>query len=134
MLPTIGTVLGAEVIRDGGSLGAFFVGTDSVEYWLFFGVITVETSPGYRQAKGYEDPVVIDRLVGTHTSIPWQHALILLGQMLPLLKVQADIAVAESMIELAQNSGVPTSRVIAQYSFLQGPRKVRQFSPDVPRA
>jgi hypothetical protein len=32
MLPSIGTVVGAEVIRDGGSLGAFFVGTDSVDY------------------------------------------------------------------------------------------------------
>jgi hypothetical protein len=134
MLPSIGTVLGAEVIRDGGSLGAFFVGTDSVDYWLFFGVIIVETSPGYCQAKGYADPVIIDRLIGTRISISWQHAQMLLGQMLPLLKEEAHRLVAESMTEIAENAGVPTARVIAQYSFLRGPRKVHQISGDVSKA
>jgi hypothetical protein len=94
----------------------------------------IETSPGYCQAKGYADPVIIDKLVGTRISISWQYALILLGQMLPLLKEESHRLVAESMAEISQNAGVPTARVIAQYSFLRGPRKVHQISGDFSKA
>jgi hypothetical protein len=124
MLPTLATVLGAECIRDGGSLGAFFVGSDSVEYWLFFKINLIDAAPGYREAKGYEAPVIIDRLVGTNISVSWDHAGALLNEMMPLFREEQHRTVAASMIELTKTAGRLTPGVIAQFECLQGPRKV----------
>jgi hypothetical protein len=122
MLPTIGTALGAELVRDGGSLAAFFVGVDGVEYRLFFGVVVVDSAPGYREATGYSVPVIIKRLVGTNTSVSWDHARVLLAEMLPLLRESRHRAVAESMLEVAKNDGKLTPGVVAQFEVLQVPK------------
>jgi hypothetical protein len=119
MLPTIATVLGAERIRDGGSLGAFFVGSDSAEYWLFFKIILVDVTPGYCEAKGYDAPVIIDRLVGTNISVSWDHADALLSEMIPLLREEQHRTVAASMVEIAS---------------LQGPRKIHRLGDGTAKA
>jgi hypothetical protein len=111
MLPTIATVLGAERIRDGGSLGAFFVGSDSVEYWLFLKIVLLEVAPGHREVKGYESPVIIDRLVGTRTSVSWDHARAILHEIVPLLREEKERTVAALMIDITRISGNLTSSV-----------------------
>jgi hypothetical protein len=128
VLPTIGTVLGAELIRDGGSLCSSFVGTDSVTYWLFFKLVIVDTSPGYREAKHYSTPVVVDRLSGISMSISWDHAKAMLHEFASLLSEPTYLEAVNSMLDVAQNEGQITANVRAKYECLQGPR--RWFSAD----
>jgi hypothetical protein len=123
VLPTIGTVLSAELIRDGGSLCASFVGTDSASYWLFFKLVIVDTSPGYREAKHYATPVIGDRLSGTSISITWDHAKAMLSEISSLLSKPTHHEAVDSMLDIAQNEGQITANVRAKYECLQGPRR-----------
>ena len=123
MLPTIGTALSAELIRDGGSLCASFLGADSATYWLLFKLIIVDTSPGYREAKHYATPVILDRLSGTSVSITWDHAKAMLGEISSLLSKQTHHEAVDSMLDIAQNEGQITANVRAKYECLQGPRR-----------
>jgi hypothetical protein len=123
MLPPIGLAIGAELIRDGGSLGAQFLGSDGVEYRLFFPIILVDSSPGYHEAKGYSPPVLIDRLAGTSVSLSWERARVLLNQMIPLLRELKHQDVADCMLDVAKSAGSLTPKAIAQFECLRGPKK-----------
>jgi len=105
MLPSIALLRSVEMIRDGGSLAAIFQGANGGEYWLFLEVRLRELPTGEAERLGYEEPVVVERLTGVTTGISWQHAKILLGQMRPLLREEADRRWLEVMYECTQTNG-----------------------------
>ena len=81
MIPAIGLVLNVEMIRDGGSLAATFLGSNGAEYWLLFKVKAGCSLPTAGDPLSYEEPVVLERQPGIAVQISWEHARILLNQI-----------------------------------------------------
>jgi len=90
MLPSIARADSVEMLRDGGSLCAAFVGADSCQYWL---LVPIERSPvgsATFEDRCYADPVVIDRpFAATPIQVSWEHAAILLRQIVAMLPADA---------------------------------------------
>ena len=115
MLPPVSAVNYVEMIRDGGSLEASFIGPNGSKYCLYFPLIVHVDSEGLRKRCGYSQPTVFERLEFRHqdafewqsaneVEISWQHAHVLLQQFRthPLsteqerwLRVMEDVAKAE---------------------------------------
>jgi hypothetical protein len=115
MLPPVSAINYVEMIRDGGSLEASFVGPNGSKYCLHFPLFVQVDSEGLRKRSGYMQPVVFERLEFRHedsfewqsaneVEISWQHAQVLLQQFRkhPLntqqekwLKAMEDVAKAE---------------------------------------
>ena len=98
MLPPVDAVLSAEMIRDGGSLGAAFSG-GGAEYWLFF--------PHRRQAGhvvGYSPPSIRERLGFTY-EISWSHAVVFVHQLQHLTTDACHLHWLRAMELVAQASG-----------------------------
>ncbi len=92
MLPSISTVLSIEMVRDGGSLAAHFIGANGSSYCLHFQLITMRDSNGDVQRIGYAKPVVFERLEFREANrfewqginlveVSWIHARVLLRQL-----------------------------------------------------
>ena len=105
MLPSIGLVLSVEMIRDGGSLAAVFQGSNGSEYWLSFEVRTRELPSGEIERLGYKDPVVVERKIGLSLGTSWQHALIMLHQMRPLVRDESSLKWLQVMEATAEAHG-----------------------------
>ncbi|WP_395732549.1 hypothetical protein [Prosthecobacter sp.] len=105
MIPAIGLVLSVEMIRDGGSLAATFQGTDNCEYWLFLPLRRNKTGPDALLGPGYEEPLILDRLIPREIPITWQQAEILLSQMKPLLEHERDLKWFAFMSEVVRLRG-----------------------------
>lgn len=86
MLPAISVVNSVELIRDGGSLAASFLGENGSEYWLFYRLLRRTLASGMVERLGYAKPVVVERQSGIEIEISWEHALILINQIRPLLR------------------------------------------------
>ena len=105
MLPQIALVLSVEMIRDGGSLAAIFHGSNGAEYWLFFKVKSRTLPSGEMERFAYEKPVVIERGTNQEFKSSWQQAVVLLDQMRPMLRSEADRKWLESMYSTAMTAG-----------------------------
>jgi hypothetical protein len=115
MIPSINVVLSVEMIRDGGSLAATFLGSDGCEYWVFLPVRINKLASGEWQRTGYEEPVILDRLTQRNIPITWQHAQIFLAQMLPLLRNESDLKWHAIMTEALSSKGALPSGVDRDY-------------------
>jgi hypothetical protein len=98
-------LLGAESLRDGGSLGASFQSADTTEYLLVFPVRLIEHATGMSERIGYKSPEVIDRLAGTSMPITWEQARALIAQLFPLARETAHRDALGLMNEAALASG-----------------------------
>jgi hypothetical protein len=116
MLPPITAVNSIEMIRDGGSLQAEFVGTNGSSYCLHFKLISKDGSTGELARVGYEHPVVYERLefregnrvewqAINQVDISWAHAKVLLHQLRDLLKSEEDSKWLSAMEEVANTDG-----------------------------
>ena len=109
MLPSIFFIDSVELIRDGGSLCAQFRSSNSSKYKLLFKLRRQYLPSGEMERLGYEEPIVVDLVSSLLIRISWQHAIVLLNQMRPLLQNESDLKYHEAMIESAENSGaLPT--------------------------
>jgi hypothetical protein len=102
MLPSVSQVSDVEMIRDGGSLQASFVGANGSKYCLWFKLVTQRDSQGQHRRAGYSNPIVFERLEFHHPNsfewrsanqveVSWEHATTLLHQFRnhPLSDAQA---------------------------------------------
>jgi hypothetical protein len=124
MLSPIARVDSVEMIRDGGSLAATFMGIDGSKYWLFFPVLVDHSVPGYVTTLGYGDPQVVDCLVGTAVTVSWQHATVLLNQIRPWLKDEEHLSTLEVLADIAAHEGAVTAAAIERFPSLRGPSPV----------
>ncbi len=92
MLPPICAIVSIEMIRDGGSLQAMFVGTNGAKYCLYFQLISQEGASGELVRLGYEKPIVFERFqfrkqnqhewqAINQVEVSWTHANMLLHQL-----------------------------------------------------
>jgi hypothetical protein len=116
MLPPICAIASIEMIRDGGSLQAEFVGANGSKYSLFFKLISEETLSGEFVRLGYEQPVVFERLeireenriewqVINQVEVSWAHAKVLAHQLRAFLKSDQDSKWLATMDEVANKEG-----------------------------
>ena len=91
MLPPISLVLGVEMVRDGGSLAAIFQGSNGAEYSLCFPLLHQRLSSGVLERLGYGKPIVTERQASIEIEVSWEHALILINQVRPLLREPREV-------------------------------------------
>jgi hypothetical protein len=134
MLPPISAIFSVEMIRDGGSLQAEFVGTNGSKYCLYFKLITRMSSAGELVRVGYEHPVVYERLefregnsvewqAINQVDVSWAHAKVLMHQLRDLLKSGEDSKWLSAMEDVANTEGqVPRNMPRVLQSAHQLPR------------
>ncbi len=116
MLPPVTAIASIEMIRDGGSLQAVFVGTTGSSYCLHFKLISKDGSAGELVRVGYEHPVVYERLefregnriewqAINQVQVSWAHAKVLLHQLRDLLKSEEDSKWLSAMEGVANTDG-----------------------------
>jgi hypothetical protein len=116
MLPPISAVTSIEMIRDGGSLNAGFIGSNGSKYALHFALISKYNSSGGLMRLGYEQPVFFERLeireenrfgweAINQVEISWMHAKIFLYQLRSFLQSDEDSKWLEAMEEVANTEG-----------------------------
>src|SRR5438105_469131 len=117
MLPPISTVLSVEMIRDGGSLSALFLGANGSKYCLHFELKLEYPASGDWIRLGYENPVVFEYFefrteAGgfaweplNKVEISWDHARVFLNQMRAYVQSERDIRWLEAMTEVAVGAG-----------------------------
>jgi hypothetical protein len=116
MLPPISSVVSIEMIRDGGSLRAEFVGANGSKYCLNFKLISEENSSGELVRLGYERPIAFERLeIREENRIEWQainqiemswtYAKVLLHQLRAFLRSDQDLRWLAAMEEVANTEG-----------------------------
>jgi len=134
MLPAISAIASIEMIRDGGSLQAEFVGANGSKYCLYFQLISEENQSGEFVRLGYEQPVVFERLEFreenrtewrgiNQVEVSWAHAKVLLHQLRALLQSDQDSKWLAAMEEVAGTEGeVPEAipHVLEQVRHLRG--------------
>lgn len=111
MLPSISVVNSVEMIRDGGSLAASFHCKNGSEYSLFFRLLHQTLPSGMFERLGYGKPVVVERQIGTEIEISWEHALILINQLRPLLRQTQDAEWLDAMQATALTEGELPAKV-----------------------
>ena len=94
-----------DIIRDGGSLAAAFLGSDAVEYWLMFKVQMEKDSAGKWVRSKYSEPQIVNRQAGTNTIISWQHARVFLNGLRGMLKKDTDLKYWQLMADVAELDG-----------------------------
>jgi hypothetical protein len=116
VLPAISAIVSIEMIRDGGSLKAEFVGANSSKYCLYFQLISEERLSGEFVRLGYEQPVVFEQLEFreenrinwqriNQVEVSWAHAKVLLYQLRALLQSDQDSTWLAAMEEVASTEG-----------------------------
>lgn len=106
MLPSITRADSVEMLRDGGSLCAAFAGADGSEYWLLVPVEQAASDSPAFESRRYAEPVVVDRPHGaTPIQVSWDHAAILLRQIVFMLPASASRSWVASMIECVARRG-----------------------------
>jgi hypothetical protein len=86
MLPSITRSDSVEMLRDGGSLCASFVGADGSQYWLLVPIDPASSDSASFEARRYAEPVVVDRPdAAKPIQVSWDHAAILLRQIVSML-------------------------------------------------
>ncbi|MGM9485862.1 hypothetical protein [Ideonella sp. YS5] len=116
MLPPISANTSIEMIRDGGSLQAGFVGANGSKYCLHFALVSEEAASGELVRLGYEQPVVFERLevreekriewqAINQVEVSWEHAKVLLHQLRAFLQRDQDSKWLAAMEEVANTKG-----------------------------
>lgn len=116
MLPPISAIASIELIRDGGSLQAMFVGINGSKYCLYFQLIAKEGSSGELVRLGYEHPIVFERLefreqnrdewqAIDQVEVSWTHANVLLHQLGAYPQSDEDSKWLAAMREVASAEG-----------------------------
>lgn len=116
MLPPISTIVSIEMIRDGGSLQAEFVGANGSKCCLTFKLISEITPSGEFVRLGYKHPVVFEQFeIREENRIEWQainlvevswaHAKVLLCQLRAVLQSDQDAKWLAAMEEVATTEG-----------------------------
>jgi len=116
MLPPISAITNVEMIRDGGSLVAGFLGANGSRYCLHFALISEHSPSGDFVRLGYEQPIVFERLTFrdeggnrwepvNQVEVSWAHAIALLHQLRPLVRDDHDIAWLTTMEDVASSQG-----------------------------
>ncbi len=117
MLPKVNAIDRIEMLRDGGSLNASFIGDDGKQYWLLFG-LSSEVGPGGELVRlGYERPIVFERVErrpDTMTvqwssvdpvELSWPDAHELLKRMREIHPADSDAKWLNSMAHVAETEG-----------------------------
>lgn len=116
MLPSISALVAVEMIRDGGSLAATFSGLNGSKYGMHMQVISGRGPSGELIRRGYERPVVFERIevhdqqrwgweAINEVELSWQHAVALLHQLRPHVRSESDARWLAAMIECAKGEG-----------------------------
>jgi hypothetical protein len=105
VLPAVALVHSVELIRDGGSLGAYFADLQGNKFVLCLGIRTRDLGNGKTERLGYNAPEVVDRLSGLATALSWQHAAIFLEQLAYLVHQKHDLAWLSVMREVIAAQG-----------------------------
>ncbi|MBB5018508.1 hypothetical protein HNQ59_001797 [Chitinivorax tropicus] len=135
MLPPVSAIVGIEMIRDGGSLRAEFIGVNGSNYCLHFELISEESSTGELVRLGYERPVVFERLrlreenrivweAINQVEVSWVHATVLLQQLRAHPQSEHDFKWLATMEEVAKSEGAIPDDILRAL----GP--VRALRPD----
>ena len=104
MLPAITLALSVEMLRDGGSPCAIFKCANGAQYWLLLPVILA--TDGSWTRLGYEQPVIVERSPGSgEIEISWEHAAIVLRQVVALLPAEEPRKWVESMARCIASHG-----------------------------
>ena len=94
------------MLRDGGSLCASFNGADSCEYWLLVPIQKASFDPADFENRRYADPVIVDRpFAATPIQVSWEHAAIMLRQIIAMLPADAPRAWIGPMSECLVRRG-----------------------------
>lgn len=107
MIPHPNHLLSAELIRDGGSLGASFVDAKGYSQRLMFVVRRRNLSSGYSEREGFEPPVLLDQLTDTVIHLTWSAASTLVRALQPLARVERDRMWLQAMLDVAAAEGAP---------------------------
>ena len=102
------------MLRDGGSLCATFVGANSCEYALIVRIeLASRGSPDFESR--YSAPVVVEGpIAATSIQVSWEHAAILLRQVVAMLPAGASRFWIAPMAEcLARRGDISYSEVMA---------------------
>lgn len=117
MLPEVDAIESVEMLRDGGSLNASFVGATGKQYWLLFSLKSELGQGGEFVRLGYERPVVFERVETRHnaTSVEWQsvdqvtlswaEADSLLVRMRRFVHAESDTKWLDAMVQVARTEG-----------------------------
>jgi hypothetical protein len=116
MLPRISAVTSAEMIRDGGSLAAEFIGANGSTYCLHFGLMSEHCSNGDFVRLGYQMPVIFERLKFRYedrtewhsineVQVSWAHAAAILSQLYDLVRNDVDLKWLRAMQEVSNKEG-----------------------------
>lgn len=116
MLPSISALVTVEMVRDGGSFAATFSGMNGSKYGLRMQVISDRGPSGELIRRGYERPVVFERIevhdqqrwaweAINEVELSWQHAVALLHQLRTHVRSEPDARSLAAMIECAEGEG-----------------------------
>jgi hypothetical protein len=116
MLPSIAAVDSVEVLRDGGSLAATFVGSNGSRYGLHMALISDRGPAGELNRRGYGRPVVFERLEFrdqgsfgwrsiNEVELSWSHASVFLHQLRPHVQDERDAHCLAMMLESVEGEG-----------------------------
>ena len=132
MLPAIGHVLAVEMLRDGGSLNASFLGLNGSNYSLLFEIKLEASASGVWMRLGYQQPRVFERQKfrrpnGGHeweafneVEVSWKHAEVLLHQMQPHLRSDLDLQWHETMLLVASAQGALPADIASKLGMTSG--------------
>jgi hypothetical protein len=125
MFPSIARSDSVEMLRDGGSLCAVFVGADGSEYWLLVPIEQASSDSSSFETRRYAEPFVLDRPhSATPIQVSWEHASILLSQIVSMLPESAPRRWISPMTECLVRRGNITYRdvmALQQASLSQHP-------------
>ncbi len=116
MLPSIAAVDSIEVLRDGGSLAAIFVGSNGSRYGLHMPLISDRGPAGELIRRGYGQPVVFERLEFrdqgsfgwrsvNEVELSWSHASVFLHQLRLHVRDERDADCLAMMLESVEGEG-----------------------------
>jgi len=95
----VNLVLGAEILRDGGSLCITYQGKDSCQYWLLFPI-----KDFYAPEAGFKKPAIVNRSTNVDLYISWNDALIHLKQLKSLASKQEHKEFISKMLVIANEN------------------------------
>ena len=116
MLPPITAIKSIEMIRDGGSLSASFMGDNGSTYCLHLQLLSEWNPAGDFVRLGYAKPVVFERVCFrsldrtewqalNEVEVSWEHAKVLLHQLRGHLQAERDVEWLGAMEESVNSAG-----------------------------
>lgn len=108
MIPSISRLHGAELVRDGGSVGATFADNEGALHWFIFPVERVaDPGDGSSRRVGFSLPVLVNRSTGLEFSMPWASARDLVARLEDFATTDSDRTWLNVMSQIAHGEGSP---------------------------